>query len=115
VYFSIRYFKRDNPESIESELATKKQEKRMVTLKTMKDPLTNIFMLEQTFKIMKQVLSVIEGQKGELAKALEQIKVEMTNVIDQFAEGEFNYSVTVDPTGELWKKFRRILEIMVKK
>eukprot|EP01022_Parablepharisma_sp_SALTPOND_P013282 TRINITY_DN1766_c0_g1_i1.p1 TRINITY_DN1766_c0_g1~~TRINITY_DN1766_c0_g1_i1.p1 ORF type:complete len:723 (+),score=76.95 TRINITY_DN1766_c0_g1_i1:7716-9884(+) len=106
---------RDNPDTIENELQTKKSEKKMVTIKPMRDPLTNVFMLEQTCKIMKQVLGAIEGQKNELSKALLQVKGEMANVIEQFASGEFNYGASMDPTGELWKKFRRILEILVKR
>ena len=81
----------------------------------MRDPLTNVFMLEQTIKIMKQVTMAIESQRNDLSKAFEQIKSDTQNIIDKFTNGEFNYSTTVDPTVELWKKYRRILEIHVRK
>ncbi len=108
---------RDNPDQIEGETQRekKKGEKKQVTTRIMRDPLTNVFMLEQTLKIMKQVVTSIEGQKNELTKALDQVRAEIQADVAQFTEGEFNYAAASDPTSELWKKFRRILEILVKK
>ena len=112
--FTFGTYKIENPDTVENETHGKK-EKKVVTTKQMRDPLTNIFMLEQTFKIMKQVVISIESQRNELSKALDQVKLEMQANIDMFTSGDFNYSTSIDPTAELWKKFRRILEILVKK
>eukprot|EP00831_Metopus_contortus_P071326 TRINITY_DN65178_c0_g1_i2.p1 TRINITY_DN65178_c0_g1~~TRINITY_DN65178_c0_g1_i2.p1 ORF type:complete len:367 (+),score=32.23 TRINITY_DN65178_c0_g1_i2:427-1527(+) len=113
---SVGIWKVDSPENITNELhPIKKGEKKVVTTKLMKDPLTNIFMLDQTFKIMKQVLLSVESQKNEQSKALEQIKLGTQNLISQFVSGDFTYSVSSDPTVEIWKRFRRFLEAIQSK
>ncbi len=106
----------DNPDSIQNEaVSSAKGDKKIVSTRQMRDPLTNVFLLDQTLKIMKQVVLLIEGQHNELSKALEQLKLDLRTTMDQFTSGEFNYSTSIDATAELWKKFRRIMDISVRK
>ena len=97
-----------------AEGATFKLKKQMFK-SPMRDPISNAFLLDNTMKIMKNILGPIEHQKNLMSKSINLVKKDLSHCISQMISGEFDYHAKEDPTIALWKNFRKTLGMVSKK